>query len=250
MITPRELEQLVAQIAPPDLAEEWDNVGLLLDSGEPTDRILFALDATAQAVEEAKKLGCGIIVTHHPLIFHPLRRIEAGSPVQRAAKAGISVISAHTNFDAAAGGVNDLLAEKFALADVCVGADLGRAGTLPQGEMPLCEFAALVKRTLGLFAVSAVDGGVPVHRVLVIGGGGGSYIGRVKEAGCDTLLTGEAAHHELLQAKADGINMVVAGHFATEDPTMQGMCSALQSLVGERAECILSKENRDPAMYL
>jgi len=82
MITPRELEQLVAQLAPPDLAEEWDNVGLLLDSGEPTDRILFALDATAQAVEEAKKLGCGIIVTHHPLIFQPLRRIEAGSPVQ------------------------------------------------------------------------------------------------------------------------------------------------------------------------
>ncbi|MBR5502556.1 MAG: Nif3-like dinuclear metal center hexameric protein, partial [Oscillospiraceae bacterium] len=118
MITPRELEQLVAQIAPPEAAEEWDNVGLLLDSGAPTDRILFALDATVQAVEEAKKLGCGVIVTHHPLIFHPLRRIEAGSPVQLAAKAGISVISAHTNFDTAAGGVNDLLAEMFGLLDV------------------------------------------------------------------------------------------------------------------------------------
>ena len=250
MITPRELEQLVAQIAPPEAAEEWDNVGLLLDSGAPTDRILFALDATVQVVEEAKNLGCGVIVTHHPLIFHPLRRIEAGSPVQLAAKAGISVISAHTNFDTAAGGVNDLLAEMFGLLDVCSAADIGRAGTLPQGSMSAAEFAAHVKQTLGLDAVSAVDGGVPVHRVLVIGGGGGSYIGRVKEAGCDTLLTGEAAHHELLQAKQEGINMVVAGHFATEDPTMQGLCAAVQRLVGERAVCILSKENRDPAFYL
>lgn len=246
MLTAQELARAVAELAPPELAEQWDNVGLLLDSGEPFDRVLIALDATGQALAEARELGCGAVVTHHPLIFHPARQILAGEPLQIAARCGISVISAHTNYDAAVGGVNDQLAALLGLGEPQPVFGMGRLGDLPQPQT-LEQFAKRVKTALSLPTLFAVRGSGAVRRVAVVGGSGGSFVQQAWEAGADTLLTGEAQHHELLLAGQLGLNFVVAGHFATENPAMQGLCSALQQKLQGRALCLLSQKNTDPA---
>ena len=250
MITPTEMEKIVNSVAPAELAEEWDNVGLLVDAGLPTDRILFALDATADAIEEAGETGCGIIVTHHPLIFHPLKRVSDGSAVALALRKGISVISAHTNYDSADGGINDVLARWLDLEKITPVETMGRAGVLPDGPIALKQFASFVKERLGVEGLRVADAGIPVHRVMVLGGSGGDWVAAAKEAGCDTLLTGEAAHHEGIEAKAIGVNLVVAGHFGTENPGMPAFCAAVQKLVGDRAECRVSVRNRDPFVWM
>jgi putative NIF3 family GTP cyclohydrolase 1 type 2 len=150
MISPSELERIIFEIAPQDLAEEWDNVGLLIDCGNKTDRILFSLDASVDAIEEAEELGCNIIVTHHPVIFHPLKRIVYGSAVETAIRKGISIISAHTNFDSAENGMNDILCGLLGLEDIIKSGHMFRIGIVPGSPVPLSAFSSFVKEKLTL----------------------------------------------------------------------------------------------------
>ncbi len=246
MISPSELEKIIFEIAPPELAEEWDNVGLLIDCGHTTDRILFSLDASVEAIEEAEELGCNIIVTHHPVIFHPLKRIVFGSAVETAVRKGISVISAHTNFDSADNGINDVLCGLLGLKDVRKSSRMFRVGTVPGSPVSLDVFSSFVKEKLALSSVSVADAGKPVKNVMVLGGAGGSYFAEAKSLGCDTLLTGEASHDEGIDSVIAGINIVAAGHFGSENPGMSVFCELVQKRLGDRADCILSIRNRDP----
>lgn len=114
-----DIYSLIDEIAPFHLAEEWDNAGLLLGGkGDPVTKALLALDATPEVVEEAEAIGADLLVTHHPVIFRPVKRIGSGELAYRLIRRGIGVISAHTNLDAAAGGVNDCLAQILGLEEV------------------------------------------------------------------------------------------------------------------------------------
>ena len=115
----KDLLSWVEETAPRELAEPWDNVGLLVgDEAAPVHKVWVALEATEDLIEAAQKAGVDAIVTHHPLIFTPMKRITTqtatGRMVLALARAGISLISAHTNLDAADGGVNDCLAQRLA----------------------------------------------------------------------------------------------------------------------------------------
>ena len=134
----KDLLSWVEETAPRELAEPWDNVGLLVgDEAAPVHKVWVALEATEDLIEAAQKAGVDAIVTHHPLIFTPMKRITTqtatGRMVLALARAGISLISAHTNLDAADGGVNDCLAQRLALADVgeLPSFPCGRTGLLP-----------------------------------------------------------------------------------------------------------------------
>ena len=207
--------------APFDTCEEWDNVGLLVGSGRlPATRVLVALDATDGALEAAKAIGADLIVTHHPVIFNAMKRLDADSFPYRLAAAGISAISAHTNLDKAMGGVNDVLAARLGLNDVEIAADgITRIGTLPE-EMSADAFAAHVAGALGMPVRAA--GNKPVKKVAVCGGGGGGFI-----AACfglaDCFVTGEVKHHEWLYA-AGHINVIDGGHYSTEVPVVDTLC--------------------------
>lgn len=112
--------RIIDQMAPRRLAEEWDNVGLHFGNPDwPVSTIFVSLDPTVQAVEAAAAAGADMLVTHHPLIFKPLKQINTGSPagavIDFAARNRIAVFCAHTNLDAAAGGINDVLAEKIGM---------------------------------------------------------------------------------------------------------------------------------------
>lgn len=117
-----DLVGIINKIAPPAFAEEWDNSGLQIgDPSAPVSRIMVALDPASAAVDEAIKNSCQLLVTHHPLIFSPLKRIstadQTGMLIYRAIKAGLGIASLHTNYDVASGGVNDLLAVALGLEE-------------------------------------------------------------------------------------------------------------------------------------
>ena len=111
MTTVQQIYEEMQRIAPLALAESWDNPGLLVDCGGEVSRVLVTLDITPEVVEEAARKGCGLIVSHHPVIFSPLKKLGGQDVAFQLVKNGISAICMHTNLDAAPGGVNDTLCD-------------------------------------------------------------------------------------------------------------------------------------------
>lgn len=223
-MTIQEIFHYLNDRAPMDTAEGWDNPGMLV--GNPhreVNCVLVALDATAGAVDTAEAVGAQLIVTHHPVIFAPLKRLTADSIPYRLAAAGIDLIAAHTNLDKAAGGVNDTLAARLGLADVAVTADeYTRIGTLPEA-MSARDFAAHVAGVLD--TAVRYSGDKEVKTVAVCGGSGGDFMLRCIGS-ADAYVTGEVRHHEWLAA-AGNINVIEAGHYATEVPVVDTLTAWL-----------------------
>lgn len=214
--------------APFETAEAYDNAGLLVGSAEmPADRILVTLDITPAAVRAAEERDAGLIVSHHPVIFHPLRRLSADSVPFLLASNGIAAICAHTNLDRAAGGVNDLLATALGLSGVQSASDgLCRIGTLPRPMSPE-NFAAYVGGRLGT-PVRMREGDTLLERVAVCGGAGGDFlIPLLQEGGAGAAVTGELKHHEWL-ALPSGVTVVEAGHYHTEICMAEGVARWLR----------------------
>lgn len=231
MVKRNTVQAFLEQKAPPQTAEDWDNVGLLADAGPAeVTGVLVALDATPAALLQAEKVGANLLVTHHPVIFTPTRRLCADDPAVAALRAGISVLCLHTNLDKAAGGVNDTLAARLGLSGVSVAADgMTRYGTLPR---PLSA-RQLAAHTAGVLhtAVRFV-GSDTVRTVAVCGGGAGSGV-LTLPAGIDAYVTGEVKHHEFLAARAAGLCVVEAGHYATEVPVVETVAGWLREAFSE-----------------
>lgn len=214
--------------APFETAEAYDNAGLLVGSAEmPADRILVTLDITPAAVRAAEERDAGLIVSHHPVIFHPLRRLSADSVPFLLASNRIAAICAHTNLDRAAGGVNDLLATALGLSGVQSAPDgICRIGTLPRPMSPE-DFAAYVGGRLGT-PVRMREGDTLLERVAVCGGAGGDFlIPLLQEGGAGAAVTGELKHHEWL-ALPSGVTVVEAGHYHSEICMAEGMARWLR----------------------
>ncbi len=206
------------QKAPAATAEEWDNVGLLVNCGHTDIKTaVVALDATPAALQFATENGAQLLITHHPVIFSPLSEVDHTHPAAVALKNGISVLSLHTNLDKAAGGVNDTLAKKLGLQNVTVAADsMTRIGTLPS-PFSAAEFAAVCAEKLG--TPVHFYGDKTVKTVAVCGGGAGDGVFAFANT-ADAYVTGEIKHHEWLAANAAGLCAVAAGHYATENPVV------------------------------
>ena len=236
MSTVRDIEEYLYTWAPRDLAESWDNVGLLVGDPEAeVRRILVALDITSRVVEEAVEKNCQLIVAHHPVMncaWHQVQTIRTddrqGRVLTELIRHGIAAICMHTNLDAAEGGVNDLLAEKLGLSglEMLTEEKIGRIGTL-KCEIPLVEFTHSVIKSLGCNGLRFVDAGRPVHRVAVGGGACGCYIAQAIAACCDTFVTSDLKYNDFLDT--EGMNLIDAGHFPTENV----VCPALRDRLAE-----------------
>lgn len=231
MIQVKQVLQCMEQAAPYELAESWDNVGLLVgDSEAPVEGVLCALDITEAVIEEAAERGCNLIVAHHPVIFTSISRVTADTVTGRILismiRKGISGICMHTNMDCAPAGVNDLLAASLGLTDVenmeaGEGGNLGRVGNLPR-TMTLEDFAKHVKLSLGAGGVRVADGGKPVRRVAVGGGACGKLMDFAVRKGADTFVIGDCSYDLMMKAHDIGLNLLDAGHFPTENPVARG----------------------------
>lgn len=219
----REWMEAMQVIAPKDLAGEWDNVGLLYgDAEKEITTVVVALDANKAAIRYAKEVGAQLIVSHHPLIFDPVKRVIAPSTLYELMASGIMLFAAHTNLDAADGGVNDALAAALELHAVMPFGDYGRVGMLKEALSP-ADFAEHVNRALHT-RVQWHDGGKPIKTVAVVGGAGGDF---ALEVTADAYVTGEMKHHEWLDLP-EGLTVVVGGHYHTEVVVVEPLAAALQ----------------------
>ncbi len=225
MSTVTHIYDAIDRLAPFWLTMDFDNTGILIgDRNREVSCALLALDCTPAVVEQARQLGAQLIITHHPVIFHPLKRVNEDAVVYQLIRSDIAVISAHTNLDIAQGGVNDALASAIGLRDCRglellneqTGAWLGRIGTLPEPLFPEA-FAAHVKSCLNAASVKFAAAPRAIHTVALCSGSGADCLDAAISAGADALLTSEVKQHEYLAAAAAGISIFDAGHFDTED---------------------------------
>lgn len=239
--------ELVNGIAPFELAEEWDNVGLLAGHPDRTvERVLCALDLRMEVVEEAVRKDCQLIVTHHPILFRGRKNLREtdgeGRMLCALVRSGISMIAAHTNFDNANPGVNDALAGALGLENVEALENGMRVGTIKQTDFGMfCEKAeAALRGPVRRYG----DSNRPICRVAVLGGAGEDYAGQALQADADVYLTGEMAYHKALDAADNGLCVVEAGHAATEFPAISLLCGGLQKAADalQYDICVLQSE--------
>lgn len=224
-MTVAELYAFLNRKIPSSLSCDWDNDGLMCcsDPDRPLTRVLVVLDITEKIAELAVTEHYDAVVSHHPLIFRPLKSVQpdhsVAGKVIRLLSANVSAMSFHTRLDAVAGGVNDVLAQRLGLLETVPlvhGTEaIGRIGRLPS-PMSAQLFAARVKEATGSPAVTLSDAGHAVSRVAVLGGSGSEELSAAIAAGADTYVTGELGYHDLIDAPERGINLLTAGHFHTE----------------------------------
>ena len=225
MITAMELYLALDAAMPRSLSAEWDNDGLMCcpSPEKPVRRVLVTLDITERVVEDAICGGFDVILSHHPLVFRPVKAIDPRNALSRKLlrliENGICAMSFHTRFDALSGGVNDALAEALGLQSPqpfgCDGEPMmGRIGDVTPTS--LAEFSEKVKKALGAPFVLC-SGELPVRRVAVLGGGGDDFIGAARAAGADTYVSGRLGYHQMADAAETGINLIEAGHYYTEN---------------------------------
>ncbi len=215
---------------PLHLACDFDNVGLLIgDKNSEVKNILVSLDCTHKTIDDAIVKNCELIITHHPVIFEPLKKIPSGTIVHRLIKSDISVISMHTNLDVAEGGVNSCLCKALGLTDIqFVTASDGF--TLQSGRLsPICadDFAKRVKERLG-GVIKYVDGKKAIEKVLVCSGSGGSSIYDAISFGFDALVTADVKHNQFLSAADNSVSLFDCGHFHTEDVIIDPLTELLK----------------------
>lgn len=220
-MTVAELYSYLDRRIPGSLSCDWDNDGLMCcpDPGREVKKLLFTLDVTGGAAEYAVKNGYDAIISHHPMIFRPLKSLTSPKLISLVTR-GISVMSFHTRFDAVPGGVNAVLARLVGLENAvpfsCDG--IGLIGDL-RTPIPAAELAKRLKCRLGSDCVR-MAGKRLCRRVAVVGGDGKDCFADALAAGCDTYLTGSMSYNSMTDAAESGVNIITAGHFYTENPAL------------------------------
>ncbi len=221
-----EITNAIEKYAPKELASSYDNVGLMLgDLDAEVSTVLLTLDVDLSVAVEAKAVGAELIISHHPLIFNPLKNITADTPEGQCLlfliENHISVYSAHTNLDAALGGLNDLAAQFLSLSNTIPleengDAGIGRIGTLPV-PMKLSVLANEIKRVYQVPSLRFVgDGDRIVSKVALCTGSGGDLVLLAKEKGADAYITGDIKYNVARDAAANGIGLIELGHYESE----------------------------------
>lgn len=237
-------------LAPIELAEEWDNVGLLIGNSEKeVHKILIMLDFDQQGLDEALEVGADMIITHHPVIMSGISSIT--DPLLLSViENKISICSMHTNLDSADEGVNQVLAETIGLSDIePIDFDgvFGRIGYVD--ECTLSEFIQSIKLALDIEHVRYVGSKRNmVSKVAVLGGAGADFIPNAKIAGCDVYITADLKYHQAQMAEKMGINVIDAGHFETENPVIYKIARYLRSNFQD-VEVITSLRNKSYIKY-
>lgn len=268
MLTVDDVARFLDEFAPPALAEAWDNVGLLI--GDRRSEVLSALTCltlTPDVAAEAIRSNCQLVVTHHPVLFRAVKTLTAdnaeGEMLLRLIRAGVAVYAPHTRYDSAAGGINAQLASQLGLqgvqplrpfsandpnsaSSVLVGG--GRYGDLSR-PVSLAVLLESIKTALGIANLQYVgDRGASIQRVAVACGSAAEFLPDAIRSGCQAFVTGEARIHACLDARQQGIALILAGHYATERPAMERLAETLAKAF-PALTVFGSREERDPVAF-
>ena len=260
MTTVRDIYDFLDSKIPFCTQESWDNSGLL--AGDPdmsVHRIITALDITNKVIDEAFSENAELIVSHHPVIFTPLKAVMSDSPVGRMISRDISAICTHTPFDMSPLGMNkglyDLLAAPLGLSESFIpleetgeGLSVGRIYELDAPLSPE-EAAKRAKTALGCSAVRFSDGGKKIRKIAVSSGSGRGCVMLAQKKGADALLSGDFKHDAFIDSANDGFTVIDCGHFHTE----RIFCGIMKKLLSEAFPHITVTEAKsctDPAGYI
>jgi len=248
MSTVQKVYDAIDAIAPFSLAEKSDNVGILLgDKKAVVKKVLLTLDVTNEIVKEATQIGAQLILTHHPIIYAPIKGLYADSPLYHAAQAGLNVISAHTNIDIAEGGLNDMLSDLLGLTNTAP-LEIGRIGKMPK-TFSSTELAVYVKERFRCRGVRYVSSDRTIKKVAICSGGGGDYLEEAVDKGADAFVTADIKYHHMLYAREKNITLIDAGHFNTEIILMPILKSLLENIFSD-VSFALSNACVDPIEYI
>lgn len=269
MVLVRDILAWLDDFAPFRYAASWDQCGLQVGDPEASvERLLVALDPNSATLKEARDLACQCLVSHHPLLFQPLKAVRAdhfpGNLVIAAVVGGIHLIAAHTNVDAVRDGTNEVLGARLSVIQMeplegdaaRVGEDryggMGRMGVLPQG-MTFAELVAKAGDALGGITIKAVgDATRQVVRVALCSGSGGSLLEQAIRAGVDVFITGDIKYHDAQRAVEAGLALIDVGHFASEQIVVRPLAAFLRAQAAVRRatlEVLEAKVEKDPFWY-
>lgn len=249
-----DLLDVIEAHAPAALAEDWDNIGLMVGRRErPVRRLLVALELRAAILDEAAEAGCDAVLTHHPPIFPALAAVtgDAGPLVLRAAEERVAVVAAHTNLDAARGGLNDIMAALLGIdvtgplrvADADAGAGLGRVGAV--APLTVGELARRVAESFPGPVVHTGDPAATVARVACCTGSGGSLIADAVAAGAGAYVTGDLRYHDA--DRSPGLALVDVPHAGVEREAMRRWAAEFAgALRGDGVEVRFARADTDP----
>ena len=256
-----DIAQAIEQVAPLRWQENYDNAGLQVGDPEATvTGVLLCTDVTSAVIDEAVRRGYNLIVSHHPLIFHGLKKLAGRDEVERmvahAIKHDINIYSAHTNMDNAPAGVSHHMADKLDLSDLEVleaqdddGVTIGSGVIGSVTPMPIRDFLWHVKKTFDVRAVRySGDISGMVIRVAVCGGSGAFLIDRARQAGAQVYITGDVKYHEFFKAD-EGIVIADIGHYESEQYTTE----LFRDIIGKNCPDLpveLALTERNPVNYL
>lgn len=241
MLTVASVAEFLNQLAPVRLAADWDNVGLLAgDPQSPVQRVMTCLTITPASAREAVDQGAELIVSHHPLPFHPFKKLTTDQTPTRILweliRAGVSIYSPHTGFDSAEEGINQAIARELGLTRISAliphptsPAEPGSGRTGQREPLNLADLIELVKQQFQLNNLQFV--GDLNSRCAHIGigcGSGGSFLPAAIQAGCDTFVTGEASFHTCLEAQARNVSLILMGHYASERFAIERLAGQLE----------------------
>ncbi|MBR2029006.1 MAG: Nif3-like dinuclear metal center hexameric protein [Oscillospiraceae bacterium] len=230
MVTAKQVFEYLDEVMPFETQEKWDNSGLLLNSNTKTDRILCCLDVTKAAVDKAVKEKCGIIVSHHPVIFSSIKSLDSDSILFMLIQNNISVISAHTNFDKYKYGTSAKLIDFCGLCGEKEQNEFAFAVILPQEE----NFDVFLGRLKDKVKIKLqfVKSSENITKVMVVAGSGKGMTEEIVAAGCDCLVTGESSYHDMLDLKELGISTICLGHDESEKISVETFAELISEQFG------------------
>lgn len=246
-----EIFDVINEVAPFESAMEFDNVGILVgDKDAEINRAIIALDITPDVIKEAESKNCNLIISHHPVIFTPIRAISSKDIPYMLASKGIYALCCHTNIDLSpVCGSNIALGEKLELKNIKGAKEYGEGYIIYSGELVESlepkAFANYVKSKLNAGAVKLMAGDRNIKKVLFSSGSAGEYAEEAAYLGADAYITGEMKHHEELIARELDITVVSAGHFETEKPYGELLLEHLSSKIKDTS-FILSVNEKAP----
>lgn len=247
----RDIVDFCESFAPFDSAADFDNVGLLIGSeNKNITKVLLALDITKEVIAEAKEMGAQLIISHHPVIFNPLKSMDSQSVPYLMAQNSLSALCLHTNLDIAINtGVNLCLANALELENITFYEGEFVVSGVLRSEMSAEEFAKFAKKKLGAQAVTCTLKDKKVKKIFMCSGAGGSEFMKAVELGADCFITGEAHHHNYLESIHEGVSLIVAGHFETEDIVINPLKEKLQKKFCE-VEFLKSESLSSPLYFI
>ena len=257
----KEITDAIERFAPLALQEGYDNAGLVVgDPEREVGRALLAVDVTEEVLAEAEREGCDLVVTHHPIVFHPLKRLNEADYVQRcvarAVRRDIALYACHTNLDSAPGGMSWRLAEMLGVGNLRVlqpsetgdGAGFGVVGELPEA-VDTVEFMRIIQRRLEVSVVRYSDIATSgVRRVAVCTGAGASLIGEARRAGADIYITADMKYNDFMTPDK-ALTVADIGHFESEYCAIQLIFDILSKNLCTFA-VRKSERSRNPVNYL